>query len=110
MAILEEAAIREAYTGDFKALLAGEWKVWRQNYLNHVRRVQTADRQEWMTSQFQELLWDSDAITTIGPGRSVTVQGAYGDELLASELFDANKRARDGTQEERGLALQSLFD
>ena len=108
---LDDTAIRKAYEGDFAALIAtGEWADWRANYLAHVKRVQSTTRDEWMTSAFQELLWDSDAVTTIGPGRSVTVNGAYTDTALAEALYDAWQTIPKLSVEKRGAALQALYD
>jgi MoxR-like ATPase len=106
---LEDPEVRAAYEEEFVPLLQSEWAGWRANYLRHVERIRSATPEEWMTRSFQELLWDSDAVTTIGPGRSVTVEGAYDDMVLAESLYDAREFISALPQEERGAELQTLY-
>jgi 5-methylcytosine-specific restriction protein B len=63
-----------------------------------------------MRLEFQEALWDRNPISTIGPGQSVKVVGAYGDRELAEMLLNARDRPPEGTPAERGQALQALYD
>ncbi len=72
--------------------------------------VREADLETWLKPEFQRLLWDSDAISSIGPGQSVTVADAYGDEQLARMLFDERGTHLGATVEQRGEALQALYE
>jgi len=107
---LDSIAIKAAYSTDFQTKLTGEWKQWRSNYIDFVTHLQTADRQNWLQPEFQEKLWDKNVIANIGPGRSVTVQGAYPDQLLAGRLFDFMRQPLGESAEDRGKALQSTFE
>ncbi|MGO6842642.1 MULTISPECIES: AAA family ATPase [Rhizobium] len=111
MADLDRAELKKLYEGEFASYRDEDWaKEWRRNYSEHVRRVQDADWEEWRTPAFQEMLWDSTAVATIGPGQSVTVRGAYEDEELAKLLFDARGSLAEVPVEERGQRLQTLYD
>ena len=110
MTTLDDATLRETYAGEFKSMLANSWKDWRDRYLRHVQRIQSASREEWLKRHFQESLWDNDAVTTVGSGRSVTVEGAYVDTGLANSLFEARQLFPGGSAEDRGVKLQSIYD
>jgi hypothetical protein len=86
---LDDVGVRQLFEGEFAAPLAGDWAEWRGRYLAHVERVQAATREQFITTEFQEALWNSHAVTTIGPGRSVTIEEAYSDVPLARALFEA---------------------
>lgn len=105
------AEIRDLYIGEFATYRSqSEIAEWRRRYLDHLHIVHNADREVWLKPSFQQSLWESDAISSIGPGQSVTVTGAYDDSELASLLFDARERGLPISIEERGAALQSLYD
>lgn len=111
MADWDRAELRRLYDVDFADYREEEWaKVWRKRYHEQVKRVQEANWEEWCTPTFQEGLWDNTAVAKIGPGQSVTVHGAYGDEALARILFTALGSLAGVPVEERGGRLQKLYD
>jgi hypothetical protein len=76
---LQPDALCAAFSGAFRREYEGDWaKTWCRNYVEHVRQVRNASEDEWMRLEFQEALWDRNPISTIGPGQSVKVVGAYG--------------------------------
>jgi 5-methylcytosine-specific restriction enzyme B len=66
--------IRSIYFDQFLPL---QNKEWLDSYRTAVERVQAADEATFRTPEFQKSLWEIDGISTIGPGSSVTVPGAY---------------------------------
>ncbi|KRA05681.1 ATPase [Rhizobium sp. Root564] len=111
MADWDRAELRRLYEGDFAAYREEEWaKAWRKKYTEHVRSVKEARWDVWRTPEFQERLWDSDAVAKIGSGNSVTVHSAYRDEELAKILFEARGTLDGMRVEERGARLQALYD
>lgn len=68
MTVLDGPDLGRLYRTEFDAYRNQDWaKEWRRNYSEQVRRVQEAQWDEWIKPQFQELLWDSDAVASIGP-------------------------------------------
>jgi 5-methylcytosine-specific restriction protein B len=76
----------------------------------YVRSVRDASPEQWVQASFQEALWDRNPISNIGPGRSVTVVGAYTDRELAEILLKARDQPREGSPADRGKVLQGLYD
>jgi hypothetical protein len=102
--------LREVFHGPFRPYCDQSWAVeWRANYLTHAERVR-ASRAKWLDPAFQSMLWDENPVSSIGPGSSVTVTGAYGDEALAARLFEIREAFRNDDLAARGTALQSAFD
>ncbi|MGI4746200.1 MAG: McrB family protein [Janthinobacterium lividum] len=99
----------ELFEGRFQTLLRTEWASWRDAYVGLVRTVQEADETTWLRHDFQQQLWDDPSISTIGPGQSVTVVGAYDDQDLAATLFHARGSLIDLPLDQRGAALESLY-
>ena len=111
MKIWDAEAVKAAYATGFKDRLSKpDWKTWRDNYLAQVQRVEGATDAEWMTPAFQELLWDKNPISTLGPGVSVQVAGAYSDRALAQSLRAAYKQPRNDNVHERGAFLQAVYE
>lgn len=111
MKSLDAVAVRSAYEGEFRTRLQESfWPSWRTNYIAHVERVQTATDAEWMTPVFQEALWDTNAIAGLGPGSSVTVEGAYQDKDIAQALLNARRAKHAQSPSERGAFLQAVND
>ncbi|MGG7579735.1 McrB family protein [Rhizobium sp. Nf11,1] len=111
MTDLDRTELKSLYEGEFTSYREEDWaREWRRKYSEQVRRVQDADWEEWRTPAFQEMIWDSPAVASIGPGQSVTVRGAYEDEGLARLLFDARGSLTDLALEQRGGRLQKLYD
>ncbi|MDM9621106.1 AAA family ATPase [Rhizobium sp. S96] len=111
MIALEGSELDRIYRTEFENYRNQDWaKEWRTKYLQQVRLVQDADWEQWRSRPFQEALWDSNAIASIGPGHSVTVYGAYEDQELAKLLFDRREMLAGVPIEERGPRLQKLFD
>lgn len=98
------------HQGPFAALLQEEWATWRSNYIEQVRAVRDADQTTWCDPAFQQRLWDRAAVSSVGPGQSVTLVGAYEDEELATKLFKARGSLDSLTLEQRGARLQALYD
>ncbi|OEC93559.1 AAA family ATPase [Rhizobium sp. YK2] len=111
MNVLDGPKLKIQYETEFDKYRSQDWAVdWRRNYGEQVRKVMGADWEQWRTREFQEMLWNSDAVASIGPGHSVTVHGAYDDEELARMLFHARNVLADLPVEERGERLQRLYD
>lgn len=108
---ISASQLGELYTGEYLAYRQqAAVAEWRRRYLDHVELVHAADIDEWRKPSFQQLLWDFDAISSIGPGQSVTVTQSYGDEELATMLFEARGSIVGLSLERRSDALDKLYD
>lgn len=111
MSIIKPKDIRDRWSEPFKRYLAEGWaQEWRDNYVAQVKQAAAATREEWCSPAFQEMLWDGNAVSSIGPGQSVTVREAYTDRALAEKLFESRGSLEGLSVEERGIQLQKLYD
>lgn len=101
--------LTELFEGRFRTLLETEWASWRDAYVEQVRAVQEADEEMWSRPDFQQRLWDDASVSSIGPGQSVTLVSAYDDQELAATLFRARGSLTDLPLDQRGAALESLY-
>lgn len=101
--------LTEFFEGRFRTLLETEWALWRDAYVEQVRAVQEADEEMWSRPDFQQRLWDDASVSSIGPGQSVTLVSAYHDQELAETLFRARGSLADLPLDQRGAALESLY-
>lgn len=107
---LNDAALKAAFEGGFRTYCQIPTTAqWRLDYLAQVDRVRGAEWTTWKTPVFQQLLWENDGPTSLGPGGSVTVRGAYEDEDIARLLFQAREAPMPTTVEERGAYLEALY-
>jgi 5-methylcytosine-specific restriction protein B len=103
--------LQEIFRGQFRAYREEPWAVdWRASYVSHAERVRSANRATWLDPAFQRMLWDENPVSNIGPGTSVTVTSAYGDETLAARIFDIREAFGGDDLPARGKALQDAFD
>lgn len=111
MSVISPDELRARWAEPFRRYLAEEWATnWRDAYAAQIRQVAAATLEEWCEPKFQEMLWDGNAVSSIGPGQSVTVKDAYTDRQLAERLFAARNSLDGQPVEERGIRLQSLYD
>ncbi len=102
--------LRNLYSGEFAKYREQEAIAdWRRRYVEHVELIRDADLAAWTEPRFQQRLWESDAISTIGSGQSVTVTPAYADRDIARKLFHARRTLNGLSLQERGARLQQLF-
>ncbi|MEY9390647.1 McrB family protein [Bradyrhizobium barranii] len=107
----DDKALTEAFNGPFRAYRDEPWAVeWRQRYAAHVELVKSADEAQWLDPAFQRRLWDENPISNIGPGTSVTVEGAYSDAAISRELLQFRDAPIGSDLAERGKRLQDIFD
>lgn len=107
----DDKALTEAFNGPFRAYLDETWAVeWRQRYAAYVDLVKRADEAQWFDPPFQRGLWDENPISNIGPGTSVTVEGAYSDAAISRELLQFRDAPIGSDLAERGKRLQDMFD
>lgn len=107
----DDKALTEAFNGPFRAYRDEPWAVeWRQRYAAHVELVKSADEAQWLDPAFQRRLWDENPISNIGPGTSVTVEGAYSDVAISRELLQFRDAPIGSDLAERGKRLQDMFD
>ncbi|PVE52693.1 ATPase [Arthrobacter sp. TPD3018] len=97
------------FEGRFRNMLDTDWSSWRDAYVQQVRTVQEADENTWSQPRFQQILWDDPSVSSIGPGQSVTVVGAYDDRRLAAVLFQARGTLEGLPLDQRGAALDDLY-
>lgn len=108
--MLDQTTLQSLFANDFRARLSDRWKDWHTQYVAYVKRVQGASEAEWLTPAFQAFLWDSDQVSGIGQGKSVTVEGAYADRDLAKALFELRKTKLAPDLAARAKQLSDAFD
>lgn len=107
----DDKALIEAFNGPFRAYRDEPWAVeWRQKYVAYVELVRNAGKEQWLDPAFQRRLWDENPISNIGPGTSVTVEGAYSDVAISRELLQLRDTPIGSDVAERGKRLQDMFD
>ena len=102
-------SIAEAYRNEYVSKL-DSYAGWKHSYRTFVERVQAANHEEWLTPSFQTLLWEDDLIAKLGPGNSVTVEGAYDDAALAERLWQLRNWKRPEDAFARAKLLQDAFE
>ena len=108
---LNDDALRDTFNGEFNTYRNEPWAVeWRRRYVEHVELIKSADREAWLTPEFQRGLWDDNPISNIGPGTSVTVEGVYTDIAISARLLEIRDSFVGGDLTERGRRLQEAFD
>ena len=99
---------------DIKALYdefcRGHDQNWHATYVKAVERVAAATYNEWMAPSFQESLWDMEGLANIGPGRSVTVVGAYSDKDVAEKLWQLKATSLPSDISQRAVTLDDAFN
>src|SRR4051794_36161202 len=84
---LSDAEIRAAFSGPFRqSLLEGRRKEWKGRYLEYLVQLEGIKGEAWLAQDVQQTLWESNAITSVGPGSSVTVEEAYTDKEIAQKI------------------------
>ncbi|ACC75943.1 AAA family ATPase [Paraburkholderia phymatum] len=108
--ILTNEQLLDIWKSGFKTYRDEPWAIqWRQRYAEQVRMAKDAPRDAWMKAAFQESLWDDNPVANIGPGKSVTVTGAFSDTELAADLFNARDSMPEGDVQVRSKWLEQLY-
>lgn len=82
---------------------------WMKNYRHAVETVQSAPETEFRTKEFQKKLWEIDGVSSIGPGASVTVPGAYNDPEIVDALWSLRNWTAPNDPKAKALHLESEF-
>lgn len=107
---LDTAALREKFAS-FRETYGDEaGKNWRARYLETIDLVRDTTEADWLTEAFQRVLWEHGGISGIGPGSSVSVNGAYADRELASFLLELRDGGLPADAQEAALVLQGAYD
>jgi len=78
------ADIKAVYEQQFLPARDAEWLT---GYAAAVEWARSADEATFRTPGFQKRLWEIESVSNIGPGNSVTVQGAYEDAEIVDALW-----------------------
>lgn len=106
----DNTSLKQLFDERFIAHRDAHWVPWRVAYLEHVRRVQTASREQWMRPDFQEYLWEHDGAGSIGLGKSVVITGAFKDQSLAETLWRVRSMETPADILARAQQLDNAFD
>lgn len=85
-------------------------ETWLADYRAAVSRAQMATEQEFRSEEFQRWLWEMNGISSIGPGASVTVQGAYRDPAVIDALWQLREMRLPEDPVARGKRLDAEFE
>ena len=86
------------------------WPDWRTKYLGEVTRIQGLSSEALRSAAIQKQLWSLRELSTIGPGDSVNVQGAYTDPAVVSAIVALRETVWPESAAERAEAIQSAYD
>ncbi|MFP2926420.1 McrB family protein [Pyxidicoccus sp. 3LG] len=87
-----------------------DWVEWRGNYHAFLQRIARLSASELAAPARQEELWRARAITPVGPGEAVNVDGAYGDKQVVHALVSLKTRTWSVDPQERARQVQAEFD
>ena len=79
--------LRNKFKDEFLTYRDENWSEWQNEYTSFITEVESADFKTFSQPEFQQRLWNENAVTTIGPGTAVTVEGAYTDKVIVKELW-----------------------
>ena len=86
------------------------WPEWRNKYLAEVSRIQGLPSEALRSADVQRQLWSLRDLSTLGPGDSVNVEGAYTDPAVVAAVTDLRETAWPVDMHERAEAIQSTYD
>jgi 5-methylcytosine-specific restriction protein B len=96
--VLTDAQVKELWT---KASPFPEWELWQTSYREFLATIQGLSDEELAKPQNQKLLWSADAVTTLGPGGKVKVEGAFSDPEIVNSIIALRHRAWSENPAER---------
>jgi len=77
------------------------WPEWEKEYLEIVLRFKKLSRAQVCAIDNQEALWKAKAVSSIGPGESVDVSGAYQDAEVGNLIADLQSKAWEKDKQSR---------
>jgi 5-methylcytosine-specific restriction protein B len=104
------ADIKAIYEQQFLPLCATEWQAWLAAYAAAVDWASSADEMAFRSPSFQKKLWEIEEVSTIGPGNSVTVTGAYDDPVVVDALWALRQWEAPPDDHAAATHLQAEFD
>lgn len=108
--IIDTDSIRREYA-KFQAAYGDEAGTrWRARYVEMIDLVRETVEADWLTMEFQRVLWEHNGISGIGPGTSVSVTGAYSDTELAASLLKLRDEGLSGDPHVAAITLQKAYD
>jgi 5-methylcytosine-specific restriction protein B len=99
--------VRSAYRDRYQAGANDEWQA---AYVLAVQKAQSASQAEFASEPFQRWLWEHDAVSSIGPGSSVVVNGAYTDVEIIEALWSLRNWSSTDDVLSQARALDAEFD
>ncbi len=84
-----------------------EWEHWQKNYRDLLVKVRELSDAELARPENQELLWSADGITTLGPGGTVKVRGAFSDPEVVDAIVALRHRQWSEDPRERAEEMQA---
>jgi 5-methylcytosine-specific restriction enzyme B len=76
--------IKSLYESQF---LPARDPAWLSSYSHAVETAQSINESTFRSAAYQKQLWELDGVSSIGPGNSVTVPGAYADPEIVDALW-----------------------
>ncbi|MCY1079690.1 McrB family protein [Archangium lansingense] len=100
--MLNDAQVTELWR---KAYPFSEWEHWQKNYRDLLMKVRDLSDTELAQPENQQLIWSADAITTLGPGGTVKVSGAFTDPEIVNAVVALRRRQWPEDPNERADAM-----
>jgi 5-methylcytosine-specific restriction protein B len=99
--------IKAVYHHQFLPARSDEWLA---SYRGAVEWAQSASEAAFRSPAFQKDLWEVEGVSSIGPGASVTVPGAYDDPEIISALWSIKNWEAPGDLRAKAQHLDAEFD
>jgi 5-methylcytosine-specific restriction protein B len=105
--MLTPERLKELWTA---AMPLADWSGWKDSYRTFLEKVAAMSDQELSTPEAQRMLWSANEITTLGPGGSVTVTGAFTDPVVVSAVVALRNTVWPVEPRARAEAVQAAGD
>ncbi len=86
------------------------WLEWEKEYLETVNRFKNLSPDQLREVDTQEALWKARAVSSIGPGESVDVSGAYQDAEVRNLIAGLQNKTWEKDKQSRAKELQRLYN
>lgn len=86
------------------------WGGWHRSFLAEVQFFKGLSDEEFVKPENQEKLWRAKEVSTIGPGESVNVKGAYTDSDIANQLLIIRNKVWPEDSRKRAKAINDAYD
>ncbi|WP_224961258.1 McrB family protein [Geomonas subterranea] len=86
------------------------WKDWYESFVSEIGYFKGLPDEEFTTPEQQEKLWRARGVSSIGPGESLNVKGAYSDQAIVNEVLLLRKKVLPEDTSRRAKLIKESYD